>query len=330
VALAQTASEVPGSDIVVSPEAWAGLLVLIVALIVGDLFLFHREEHEISFREAAVSSAAWISIGLAFGLVVWGFLGSAAAGQYYTGYVIEKSLSVDNVFVWAVILGYFVVPKALQHRVLFWGVFGALILRGVFIFAGVALLNRLEWLVFVFGAFLVFTGIRVGLHEEGEMHPDQNPVLRLVRRFVPMTDHYRGKHFFLREDVAGQVKRLATPLFAVLILIEVTDVIFAVDSIPAVLAVSRSQFIVFSSNAFALLGLRALYFLLFGLKDRLVYLNQGLGIILGFVGVKMLTERWLHIPTIASLAFIVAVLTITVVISLRAAPEDPVTHVEPG
>ncbi len=324
------ASEVPGSDIVVSAQAWVGLLVLIVGLIVGDLVVFHREEHEISFREAAISSAAWISVGVAFGLVVWWYLGAAAAGQYYTGYVIEKSLSVDNVFVWAVILGYFVVPKALQHRVLFWGVFGALILRAVFIFAGVALLNRLEWLVFVFGAFLVFTGIRVATHDEGEMHPDQNPVLKLVRKRVPMTDHYRGKHFFIREDVGGTMKRFATPLFAVLVLIEVTDVVFAVDSIPAVLAVSRSQFIVFSSNAFALLGLRALYFLLFGLKDRLVFLNQGLGIILGFVGLKMLVERWIHIPTVASLAFILVVLTVTIVISLRHAPEDPVTHVEPG
>jgi len=318
------ASEVPGADLVVSPEAWIGLLVLIVALIVGDLLVFHREEHEISFREAAVSSAAWISIGLAFGLVVWRYLGGAAAGQYYTGYVIEKSLSVDNVFVWAVILGYFVVPPVLQHRVLFWGVFGALVLRGIFIFAGVALLNRLEWLVFVFGAFLVFTGVRVAVHDEGDLQPDQNPVLRLVRRWVPMTDRYEGKHFFIRDDVGGQLRRFATPLLAVLILVEVTDVLFAVDSIPAVLAVSRSPFIVFSSNVFALLGLRALYFLLFGLKDRLVYLNVGLGLILGFVGLKMLVARWFAIPTIASLAFIVVVLTITVTMSLRATPEDPI------
>lgn len=318
--LAETTNVVPGADIVVSPLAWALLVGFIIALIVGDLLLFHREEHEIVFREAAISTAVWIAIGLAFGIGVWVFLGGPAAGQYYTAYLIEKSLSVDNVFVWAVLLGYFAVPKSLQHRVLFWGVFGALVLRAIFIFAGVALLNRLEWLVFVFGAFLVFTGARVAFHDDEEVHPEHNPVLRFARKHITITKDFHGKHFFIIE--AG--KRVATPLFAVLLLVEVTDVVFAVDSIPAVLAVSRSQFIVFSSNAFALLGLRALFFMLYGMRDRLVYLNVGLGLILGFVGLKMLGERWVHVPTWLSLTFIVVVLTVTVLASLRATVGIPI------
>ena len=225
-------------------------------------------------------------------------LGAEAGAQYYAGYIIEKSLSVDNVFVWAVLLGFFAVPKALQHRVLFWGVFGALILRAVFIFAGVALLNRLTWLVLVFGAFLVFTGVRVGTHDEGEVHPERNPILKLMRKRIPMTADYRGPKFFIREHG----KRLATPLFAVLVMVELTDVVFAVDSIPAILAISRSQFIVFASNAFAILGLRALYFLLAGLQDKLVYLNKGLGVILVYVGLKMLASYWdVHINILLSL-----------------------------
>jgi tellurite resistance protein TerC len=313
--LANSGSVPPGADLVVSNAMWIGLVVLIAVLLMADLFLFHRDAHEISMREAAISSTIWISIGLAYGLLVWWNLGGSAAAQYYTGYLIEKSLSIDNVFVWAVLLGFFAVPKALQHRVLFWGVFGALILRAVFIFAGVALLNRLTWLVLVFGAFLVFTGVRVGTHDEGEVHPDRNPVLKFMRRHIPMTADYRGPHFFIRENA----KRYATPLFAVLVMVEITDVIFAVDSIPAILAISRSQFIVFASNAFAILGLRALYFLLAGLQDKLVYLNRGLGIILVYVGLKMLASFWeFHINIGLSLGFIVVVLAVTVLLSLRA------------
>jgi tellurite resistance protein TerC len=312
-------NEVPGADLVVSAEAWIGFIVLVAVLLLADLVFFHRDAHEIAVREAAVSSIMWISIGLAFGgLVYWG-LGGAAASQYYTGYVIEKSLSVDNVFVWAVILGYFAVPKALQHRVLFWGVFGALVLRAIFIFAGVALLERLEWLTFVFGAFLIFTAYRVATDSDSEVHPDRNPVLKFVRRRIPMTDDYRDAHFFVRDGG----KRFATPMLAVLIMVEVTDLVFAVDSIPAILAISRSTFIVFSSNVFAILGLRALFFLLAGFQDRLVYLNEGLGVVLAFVGVKMITERWLHIPTIVSLGVIVVVLTVTVLLSLRVKPDEP-------
>jgi tellurite resistance protein TerC len=313
--LADSASVPPGADLVVPTAMWVGLGVIIVGLLLIDLFVVNREAHEISIREAAISSTVWISIGLAYGLVVLWVLGGEAGAQYYAGYIIEKSLSVDNVFVWAVLLGFFAVPKTLQHRVLFWGVFGALILRAVFIFAGVALLNRLTWLVLVFGAFLVFTGVRVGTHDEGEVHPERNPILKLMRKRIPMTADYRGPKFFIREHG----KRLATPLFAVLVMVELTDVVFAVDSIPAILAISRSQFIVFASNAFAILGLRALYFLLAGLQDKLVYLNKGLGVILVYVGLKMLASYWeVHINILLSLGFIVLVLAVTVVLSLRA------------
>jgi len=293
---------------------WPSFLAFVVVLLLLDLFVFHREAHDIGMREASLSSAAWIALGVAFTGVIWWTLGGEAAGQYITGYVIEKSLSVDNVFVWAVIFSYFSVPNKYQHRVLFWGIFGALVLRAIFIFAGVALLERLDWLLFVFGGFLLFTAWRVGTDHGEEIHPESNPVLRVVRRIVPVSPTYDGQRLFTRENG----RRLATPLFVVLVLIEATDVIFAVDSVPAILAVSRDTFVVFSSNAMAILGLRALYFLLAGAKDRLIYLNQGLGIILGYVGVKMIISRWYHIDSFVSLGIIAVILTVTVWLSLRA------------
>ncbi len=293
---------------------WPGFTAFLVVLLLIDLLVLHREAHEISLREASISSAAWIALGVAFVFVVWWSLGGTAATQYLTGYVIEKSLSVDNVFVWAVIFSYFSVPNRFQHRVLFWGIFGALVLRAIFIFAGVALLERLEWLLFVFGGLLIVTAWRVATHRAGEIHPERNPVLKLVRRFVPMTATYDGQRLLTKVDG----RRLATPLLAVLVLIEATDVVFAVDSVPAILAVSRDPFVVFSSNAMAILGLRALYFLLAGAQNRLVYLNVGLGVILGFVGIKMIASRWYHLSTLLSLFIIGAVLTVTVVASLRA------------
>jgi tellurite resistance protein TerC len=296
---------------------WPAFVAFVVVLLLADLFVFHREAHEIGMREAAVSSAVWVALGVSFTGVVWWALGGDAAAQYITGYVIEKSLSVDNVFVWAVIFGYFAVPNRYQHRVLFWGIFGALVLRAVFIFAGVALLERLEWLLFVFGGFLLFTAWRVGTNTGEEIHPEANPVLKLVRRVVPISPAYDGQRLFTRENG----RRLATPLFVVLVLIEATDVVFAVDSVPAILAVSRDTFVVFSSNAMAILGLRALYFLLAGAHDKLVYLNRGLGVILGYVGIKMLIARWVHIDTWLSLGVITVVLTATVVASLRASWE---------
>lgn len=311
---ASAGSDVPGADIHVAPWAWAAFVGLIVVLLVLDLKVFHREAHAVSPSEALRFSIFWIALGLAFTFVIWGTLGGPAASQYITGYLIEKSLSIDNVFVWAVIFTYFGVPAEYQHRTLFWGIFGALVLRAIFIFAGVALLETFDWIIFVFGGFLLITAWRIAHHDEGEVHPERNPVLKLVRRFVPSTSEYRGDHFFVRE--AG--RRLATPLFAVLVMVEATDVIFAVDSIPAILAVTRSQFIVFTSNAFAILGLRALYFLLAGYQGRFIYLNQGLGVILGYVGVKMLIAEWYHIPTFVSLGVIVVVLSLTIWLSLRA------------
>ncbi|MGZ8763477.1 MAG: TerC family protein [Acidimicrobiia bacterium] len=315
---AKSNTENPGADIQVDLWAWVAFIALIAVLLLADLFLFHRDAHEISIREAAITSIFWVTLGVSFTFVIWATLGGAAAGQYITGYVIEKSLSVDNVFVWAVILSYFAVPKAYQHRVLFWGVFSALVLRAIFIFAGIALLEAFDWMLYVFGAFLVITAYRVATHDNQEIHPEKNPVLKLMRRFIPVTSEYHGHHFWTKIDA----RRFATPLLVVLVLIEVTDVVFAVDSIPAILAVTRSQFLVFTSNAFAILGLRALYFLLSGAADKLRYLNVGLGIILGYVGVKMLIANWYHIPTLLSLGVIAVVLTITVIASLRADARD--------
>ena len=298
---------------------WVAFGVFVSILLLVDVLLVHRKPHVISMREAAIESSIWIAIGLSFTIVILSWQGGQAAGEYLAGYLIEKSLSVDNVFVWAVILSYFAVPAQFQFRVLFWGIFGALILRAVFIFAGVALIERFDWILYVFGAFLVFTAFRIARHQDVEVHPEDNPVLKLVRKVVPSTTEYDGQKLFTH--VSGRM--LATPLFAVLILIESTDVVFAVDSMPAILAVSREPFIVFSSNAFAILGLRALYFLLAGMAGRFRYLNLGLGVILAFVGVKMLIHEWYHMPIWISLTVIALVLTITIVASLRAEKREP-------
>jgi tellurite resistance protein TerC len=300
---------------------WGAFVALVAALLIGDLLLVHRTAHVITFKEAAIESAVWISIGLAFIFVMWWWQGGAAAGEYLAGYLIEKSLSVDNVFVWAVIFSYFGVPRQFQFRVLFWGIFGALVLRAIFIFAGVALIESFEWILYLFGALLLYSAWKIARHEEAEVHPDTNPVLRLVKRFVPSTNTYDGQKLFTVDNG----KRLATPLFAVLIMIETTDVIFAVDSIPAILAVSREPFIVFASNAFAILGLRALYFLLAGMAGKFRYLNTGLGVILAFVGVKMLLSAAIdyHFPTPVSLAVIAVILAVSIWASLRADKRDP-------
>jgi tellurite resistance protein TerC len=301
---------------------WIGLLALISALLLVDLLLVHRTPHAISFKEAAIESAIWISIGLAFSGVIY-FLaadgdGSQALGEYLSGFLIEKSLSIDNVFVWAVIFSFFAVPREYQFRVLFWGIFGALVLRAAFIVSGAELIDRFEWVLYGFGAFLLYTAWKIAHHDESEqVDYNQNFAMRAVRRLVPTTNRYHSQKLFTRENG----RRLATPLFAVLVLIEATDVVFAVDSVPAILAVSREKFIVFSSNAFAILGLRALYFLLGGMAGRFRYLNVGLGVILAYVGVKMLLAgeplEW-HPPTWLSLVVIGIVLTIAVVASERA------------
>lgn len=299
---------------------WAAFVTLIAVLLIADLVLVHREAHVISFKEAAIESAVWISIGVAFTGVVYAWHGGQPAGEYISAFLLEKSLSIDNVFVWAVIFSYFAVPAKYQFRTLFWGIFGALVLRAIFIFAGIALIERFEAVLVIFGLVLLYSAWKIAFHDDEEVHPDKNPVLRLVRRFIPSTTEYDGQKLFTIENG----KRLATPLFAVLIIVESTDVVFAVDSVPAVLAVSHEQFIVFSSNAFAILGLRSLYFLLGGMQDKFRYLNLGLGAILAFVGGKMLVSFFLHIhpPTWLSLVVIVAVLAFTVSASLYADRRD--------
>jgi tellurite resistance protein TerC len=301
-------------DLNVHPWQWLVLIGLIVALLLVDLLVFHREAHEVSTKEAAIESAAWISIGVAFSLVVLWWFGGQATTEYFSAYLIEKSLSVDNVFVWALLMSYFKVPARYQHRVLFWGIFGALVMRAIFIFAGVALIERFDWILYVFGAFLLFTAGRMMFTDNQHVDPGNSRFLKLVNRVVPSTDRLDGPHLFTRIDG----RWLATPLFAVLILVEFTDVIFAVDSVPAVLAISHEQFIVFSSNAFAILGLRALYFLLADAHARFTYLQQGLAVILAFVGVKMIIAEWYHIPTWLSLLVIAIVLTAAIAFSLKS------------
>ena len=306
---------------------WGAFAAAVVLLLLVDVLLVHRtKEHVITLREAAIESAVWITIGLGFTLVVLGWHGGQAGGEYLAGYLIEKSLSVDNVFVWAVIFSYFRVPAQYQFRVLFWGIFGALVLRAIFIFAGVALVERFDWVLYVFGAFLIYTAWKIARHDETEVHPETNPVLRIVRKLIPSTTEYDGEKLFTKRNG----KRLATPLFAVLIMVETTDVVFAVDSIPAILAVSREQFIVFSSNAFAILGLRSLYFCLAGMADRFRYLNLGLAVILAFVGTKMLVADLWHVPTWLSLVVIVLTLTVAVITSLRAEARDEAALADGG
>lgn len=312
---------------------WAALAAFIGLLLAVDLLLVHRKPHEVSFKEAALESAVWISIGLAFTgviFVIGGDQGGKAAGEYLSGFLLEKSLSIDNVFIWAVIFSYFAVPKKYQFNVLFWGIFGALVLRAVFIFAGSALISKFTITLAVFGVILLYTAYKLAFkNDEAEVNPDTSIVLRAVRKVVPSTDKMDGAHLFTK--VNG--KKLATPLFAVLVMVETTDVVFAVDSVPAIFGVAREPFIVFSSNAFAILGLRALYFLLGGMQDKFRYLHYGLGGILGFVGVKMLLTfsaaqfEWpssdFHIATPISLGIILGILTVTIVASLIADRRDP-------
>ena len=310
---------------------WAAFAALVVVLLLVDLVVVHKDAHVVTTKEAAIESAVWISIGLLFGLVLLVWQGGDAAGEYYAGYLIEKSLSIDNVFVWALVMSYFAVPQQFQFRVLFWGIFGALVLRAVFIFGGVAILERFGWVIYVFGAFLLFTAIRLLKPTHDDVHPEDNFILRMVNKVVPSTTEYDGQKLFTVKNG----KRLATPLFAVLVVVESSDVIFAVDSIPAILAVSREEFIVFSSNAFAILGLRALYFLLADLRNRFRYLQQGLAIVLAFVGVKMLISEVYHLPTYLSLGVIAVVLAVAITLSIRnPLPEgeepDVSTHGLPG
>jgi tellurite resistance protein TerC len=304
----------------IEPIYWIAFLAFIGFLLFLDLFVFHRNAHVVKVREAAIFSAFWIGLGLAFGVLVIAWLGVDKGIEYYTGYLIEKSLSVDNVFVFALIFGAFAVPPQYQHRVLFWGVVGALAMRLVMIIAGAALIEAYQWILYLFGAFLIFTGIRMGLsHGKPEKDPSQNAVVKFARRRLPFTDTYDGQKFFTRVNA----KRVATPLLLVLISVEITDLIFAVDSIPAIFAVTRDPFIVYTSNAFAILGLRALYFLLADLKNRFRYLKLGLAAILVFVGVKLtVVNLGIKIDPILSLVVVGTILAISIYASWRN-PEEP-------
>lgn len=293
---------------------WPAVVGVILAMLAVDLFA-HRRAHVIGVREAAVWSAVWVAIGVSFGIVVWQVFGAEYGQQYFAGYLIEKSLAVDNVFVWAIILSYFAVPREFQHRVLFLGVLGALVFRGAFIAVGAALIANFSWVLYVFAAFLIWTGYRMLRSRDEHLDPERSRALRWFRRYVPMTDAFHGQRLVVRRSGA----LLATPLLAVLVLIEVTDVVFAVDSIPAIFAVTDEPFLVFTANAFAVLGLRAMYFLLADLIHRFVYLKTGLALVMVWVGIKMILKvDVLYVPTAVSLAVIAVIIGSAVIASLVA------------
>jgi tellurite resistance protein TerC len=301
---------------------WIGFNLFVLLMLALDLGVFHRKAHVVSIKEATIWSVVWISLALLFNLGLYLFWGQIspeseyssreAALAFFTGYLIEKSLSVDNIFVFVLIFTFFRVPAAYQHRVLFWGIIGALLMRGALIAVGATLLKEFHWIIYVFGAFLIFTGIRMALHRHEEMQLEQNPLIKFVRRIMPVTDTYEGDKFFLRR--AG--KWIATPLFLVLLLVESTDLVFAVDSIPAIFAVTDDPFIVYTSNVFAILGLRSLYFLLAGVMHKFYYLKLGLSVVLVFVGIKMVMVDLYKIPVGLSLGVIASILAISVIASL--------------
>jgi tellurite resistance protein TerC len=325
----------------VSIWAWVAFLVVVLGLLALDLGVFHRSAHAVSIREAATWTVVWVSLSLLFNLGIYFWGGPAPAIAFLTGYLVEYSLSVDNIFIFVLLFTYFRVPAAYQHRVLFWGILGALLMRGAMILLGAALIERFEWIIYIFGAFLVFTGIRMGLSssEEEELHPEGNPLVRIVRRFIPVTREMHGEKFFVKLDG----RTFATPLFIVLLIVESTDLIFAVDSIPAIFGITTDPFLIFTSNVCAILGLRSLYFLLAGVMDKFHYLKLGLAFVLTFVGVKMLLpfltgffvpqvfEHPVHVDNVVSLGVIASTLIIAVIASLirarrleAAAAEKPV------
>jgi tellurite resistance protein TerC len=302
-------------DLDVSATMWFVLGAIVVVMLTFDLLVYSRG-HVPRIRESAIWSVVWIAVALLFGAGFWAWQGSDAGSQYLAGYLLERSLSLDNIFVFAVILGYFAVPEIVQAKVLAWGIALALVLRLVFILIGAALLESFHVTFYVFGALLLYTAWRLARHDNTDIEPEHNPALRVLRKRVALTEDYRADKVFVREGG----KRFATPLLAVFVVVATTDIIFAVDSIPAIFAVTQESFIVFAANAFAMIGLRALYFLLVGLMDRFVYLSQGLSVILAFIGSKMLLIDIWHVPIWLSLAVIAGVLAITVALSLRAEP----------
>jgi tellurite resistance protein TerC len=311
----------------ISSEAllWIGFNLFVLIMLALDLGVFHRKSHEVSVKEALSWTMVWISLAMLFNLFVYWHFGEEKAVEYFTAYIIEKSLSVDNIFVIIMIFSYFNVPKAYQHKVLFWGILGALVMRAIFIFAGIELIHKFHWLIYIFGGFLIFTGGKIFFAKESKIEPEKNPIFKIVNWLFPITPTFRRDLFFTRID-----KRIwATPLFLVVMLIEGTDLIFAVDSIPAILAISDDPFIVYTSNVFAILGLRSLYFALSGIESYFRFLKYGLAVILIFVGFKMCAMDFFKIPVMASLIVIVAILTISMVASiLIPKPEDHAADVK--
>jgi tellurite resistance protein TerC len=309
---------------------WVVFNLFVLGMLALDLGVFHRKSHAVSGKEALSWSIVWISLALLFNAGIYfywdrimpgsSYTNKDAALAFFTGYLIEKSLSVDNIFVFILIFSFFAVPAAYQHHVLFWGILGALLMRGALILVGAALLHEFHWIIYIFGGFLIFTGIRMALHRDEEVHPENNPLVKLVKRVMPVTENYEGDKFFIRR--AG--KWIATPLFLVLLVVESTDLIFAVDSIPAIFAVTDHPFIVYTSNVFAILGLRALYFLLANVMDKFQYLKLGLAAVLSFVGVKMVLVDVYKMPVGLSLGIIASILAISIIASLwksRSSPE---------
>jgi tellurite resistance protein TerC len=294
------------------PAWWVGFSVFVLAVLALDLGVFHRKAHVVRFREAMLWSVIWVLLALAFAVWVYTEMGSEQALQFVTGYLIEQSLSVDNLFVFVLIFSTLKTPPLYQHRVLFWGILGAFVMRAIFIFAGVALIRQFHWMVYVFGAFLVYTGTKLAFHVEEEVHPEHNPVLRFFQRFFPVTHAADDGSFFRR--VEG--KLYATSLFVALVLVETTDLIFATDSIPAILAISQDPFIVYTSNVFAILGLRSLYFALSGIMDMFRYLKYGLSVVLVFVGAKMLLSAWFQIPILLALGVVAGILGTSILASM--------------
>jgi tellurite resistance protein TerC len=297
---------------------WVGFNLFVLAMLALDLGVFHRRAHEIHVREALVWSVVWITLALLFNVVVYFWRGTETALEFLTGYLLEKSLSVDNIFVFLMIFTYFRVPYVHQHKVLFWGIIGALVMRALFIATGVTLIQKFHWVIYIFGIFLIITGIKMATQKDKEIHPERNPVLRLFRRFMPVTPDYEGGRFF----VTRHGRYFATPLFVVVLVVETTDVIFAVDSIPAILAVTLDPFIVYTSNVFAILGLRALYFALAGIMQLFHYLPYGLSAILVIVGIKMLIAEIYKVPIGVALGLVAAILAASVLASIIWPPKQ--------
>ncbi len=303
---------------------WIAFNATVLALLAIDLGVFNRNAHAVSVREALGSSAVWISLAIGFGLWIGSSMGRQSMLEFYAGYLVEQALSVDNLFVFILIFGYFRIPAELQHRVLFWGIIGALFMRGAMIGAGAVLIAQFHWIIYLFGAFLVFTGAKMAFGGDSEIEPESNPVIRLVRRFLPITAKFHGERFFVREVIDGKAAKLvATPLFVVLALVETTDVVFAVDSIPAIFGVTRNPFLVYTSNVFAILGLRSMYFVLAGVIGKFHLLKYGLALVLAFVGMKMVVSEIWPLGIGMSLGVVGALLLGSVLLSLVITPREP-------